>query len=380
MFYLKVICYSYSPNNAATRRHLGIIQGLSELGAQLQVTFLLPDGKFSKYSGALSNVSFKYSWGWLPIKIKAFHMLFYKVYTKRFLGDLKKGDVVLLFGLSDILHKAVDLPGIKVYHERNEHPEAVLTGSKVAHVSLNDYLKSCKLVDGLFVISNSLKKYFIEQGMDAWKVHVVNMFVNTGQFDGLVADEKGEEQYVAYCGAGYNQKDGVDTMIKAFSVFHNKFPEVKLYIIGPKEESPDYNDNLMLCKKLGVDDYIVFTGVRPNSEIPRLLVNSKAVLLDRPSNQQTQSGFPNKLGEYLMSGVPAVVTKVGDIPLFLTDKKNAMVAEPDNYIDFAEKLIWLFEHPKEAKQIGENGRETALKHFNYLIESKKILNIINNNL
>ena len=372
---LKALCYTYSPNVAATRRHLGFFKRLSEAGLNLDVTFVLPDKQYDKVQETIPNVRFSYLWDRVPIKNRYIQMLLFKHYIRRYVGSLKDGDTVLFFNVANVLPMVVDKSGIRVFHERNEHPEAVLTGSKVAKITLDKYLECCRKVDGIFVITQSLKDYFIQQGVCESKVHVINMFVDGQKFEGVEPSE-GSEDYIAYCGAGYNQKDGVDTLIKSFAIFNKKYPKVKLYIIGPKEDCVDYYSNVELINQLGISDSVVFTGVRPNSEIPQMLVNSKAVLLSRPKNQQTEYGFPNKLGEYLMSGVPAVVTRIGDIPSYLKDGENAMVAEPDNPEDFAEKLIWLFDHPKEAKIIGEKGKETAMKHFNYLTESKKVLDVI----
>ena len=79
-----------------------------------------------------------------------------------------------------------------------------------------------------------------------------------------------------------------------------------------------------------------------------------------------------------MSGRPVVVTKVGDIPLFLKDRGSALLAEANHPDDFAAKLSWVSEHPQEAERIGENGKLVALEHFNASIEGEKLLDVIIN--
>ena len=86
--------------------------------------------------------------------------------------------------------------------------------------------------------------------------------------------------------------------------------------------------------------------------------------------------FPSKLGEYLLTENPVVVTKVGDIPLFLKDGESALLAEERNASEFSSKLIWALEHPEEAARIGKAGALVALRQFNYLTETKKIIDVI----
>ena len=71
-----------------------------------------------------------------------------------------------------------------------------------------------------------------------------------------------------------------------------------------------------------------------------------------------------------------VITRVGDIQLFLEDKKTALLADPRNPKDFAYKMLWALDHPVEAANIGVAGRKVALAEFNYRREAEKILDVI----
>ena len=152
---------------------------------------------------------------------------------------------------------------------------------------------------------------------------------------------------------------------------------MKLYIVGNTPSKNDEAQNLQLIESLGISNYVVFTGIVPPEEMPQLLKNATMLALDRPDSLQARNGFPTKLGEYLLSANPVVVTKVGDIPLFLRDGYNALLAEERNPQEFAEKMCWIIEHPEEARIVGLNGSEIARIHFNNIIETQKIINRIN---
>ena len=120
---------------------------------------------------------------------------------------------------------------------------------------------------------------------------------------------------------------------------------------------------------------MVFTGPIPREQMPLMLKNAEALVLARPDNIQAKYGFPTKLGEYLLSGNPVVVTRVGDIPQFLKDGESAYVAEPGNVEEIALKIIEaLTSH--EAPKIGLRGAEVAMREFNSETESKKIIKFI----
>lgn len=201
------------------------------------------------------------------------------------------------------------------------------------------------------------------------------MIVDSQRFEGL-RKEIISEKYIAYCGTVSNSKDGVDDLIRAFSLVHSQIPDIKLYIIGSVPSNREKSSNMELVNELGLNDFVVFTGVVPASEMPQMLKNATVVALARPDNLQAKNGFPGKLGEYLLSETPTVVTKVGDMPLFLTDGIDALLSEPSNPQDFASKVIWAIENPGKAAEIGKRGAQLAQKKFNYLTETRKLLEVI----
>lgn len=87
---------------------------------------------------------------------------------------------------------------------------------------------------------------------------------------------------------------------------------------------------------------------------------------------QSESGFPTKLGEYLMSRTPVVVTDTGEISKFLYDNRNAFVCEAGNANKFAEKVISALTNYEQAKIVGLEGRKTALEHFSYKKQGEKL--------
>jgi len=69
------------------------------------------------------------------------------------------------------------------------------------------------------------------------------------------------------------------------------------------------------------------------------LLFAKILALARPKSKVADAGFPSKLTEYLSTGNPVVVTRVGEIPYYLKDNVHAFLTEPDSVNSFAERWI-----------------------------------------
>lgn len=365
-----IVCNSYNPNTAPTNRVLSFVRGFSELGMDAEVVYLAPDTKMNKVQEDYPHIKFKYMWERMPFSNRILNKLAEEYYGWKFARSLKCGDVVFLTNFGNIFFNVIKRKNVKVVHEKTEHPDIY----SFKGFNVERYKREIPKLDGMFVISTALKDYFSSLGLPKEKIEIVNMTVDSNRFKGI--KKQLSEKYIAYCGTASNNKDGVDELIKSFAIVHQSHPDVKLYIIGKTPDKDDESGNLSLIEELGIKGAVVFTGIVSAKDMPQILKNATILALDRPDSLQAQCGFPTKLGEYLLTENPVVVTKVGDIPLFLKDGESALLAEERNASEFSSKLIWALEHPEEAARIGKAGALVALRQFNYLTETKKIIDVI----
>ena len=362
-----IVCNAYVPNVAFTNRVLSFVRGFSELGVETEVVFLVPDVNRSVVKDIYPHITFKYMWASMPLSNRFINKLAEEYYGWKFARSLRTGDVVYLTNFGNVFFKVLRRKGVNVFHEKTEHPDVYCFKG----FNLSKYKREVHRVDCMFVISTALKAYYMSLGILEENIVVLNMTVDSNRFEGLTKQQS--EPYIAYCGTASNNKDGVDELIKAFAIVHKTHPEVKLYIIGNIPQKKDISGNLELIESLNLKNSILFTGVVSAADVPQILKNAVVLALDRPDSFQAQCGFPTKLGEYLLTENPVVVTKVGDIPIFLKDGESALLAEERNPQEFASKIIWALDHSDAAAEIGKKGAEVALENFNYLTETKKIL-------
>lgn len=363
----------YKPSEATINRLLAFLHRFDQLGIQATVVFLMPDAGKDKVSDQFDNIVFEYLWESLPITHRKLKYVTGLISTFKLKKRLCSGDKVLMFDVCywDVL---LGKKGVRYYYESTECPDIKNYYTLPRDQNHDRYIRFCKQLDGLFVISTHLKTYFEDRGVDSGKIHIINMIVDTSRFESVNKQES--EPYIAYCGTASNNKDGVDQLINAFALFNRKHKEVKLYIIGKTPDKTQAFNNSQLVEDLGIKDSVVFTGRVSAANMPQILKNACIVALDRPDNIQAKYGFPTKLGEYLSTKNPVVVTKVGDIPKFLVDGVSAYLAEPENPNEFSSKLCEAYEKREISAMIGKKGAEIAKLCFNSITEGEKMANII----
>ena len=378
LFMMNVILINrrYCPGEAWTNRVLAYAKGLAELGAKVSLVYLIANAKRTPYEINIPNVKVIKLWEKDTMIEGKFRLLSYLHNLYRARKLVKTGDKVFVYGAEKPIVKAVSKKGVKVYAEITEHPYIYNKNGKAGEDKIDDNSRRLSTLDGLCVISNKLFGYYSSLGIPLEKLRVSNMFVDIDRFN--IKKNIKADPYIAYCGVITYDKDGVDVLIKSFAIFHDVHPEYKLYLIGRAASNEILEGLKTLCKSLGVDESVVFTGQILPSAMPQMLVDAKILALARPNNLQAQNGFPTKLGEYLSTANPVVVTSVGEIPLFIKDGVNGFLAEPDSPESFAEKLIWVADHYEEACRVAAIGRKLAENEFSYKTQSKVLYDLMNN--
>jgi glycosyltransferase involved in cell wall biosynthesis len=264
----------------------------------------------------------------------------------------------------------------KIIHEHSEHPlrEYKSTGLRKQLGELKSYLGT-RMCDGIFCISDYLMKFYLARGVKKEKLMLVPSTVDTGRFI-IAGPSPLPYDYILYCGSLTVQKDGVDILVESFSRVSLQFPEIKLVLIG-KGDIPD--EEIAIRNKvsqMNFADKVVFLGQLSRTEVPDYICHARILALARPRSIVADAGFPSKLTEYLSSGKPVVVTKVGEIPNFLKDNEHAFLVEPNSSEEFSNRLLYVLTNYELALTVGKNGKTLTDTVFNYSFQASRMLEFI----
>ncbi len=288
---------------------------------------------------------------------------------------IKKTDVLYVYGefiIFSYIVCCVHLKGTRIIFERTEYPQNILCPhlNSRHNYLLNYYLKSLKYANYFVTCSEALIKYY--QNFTQPHCHFFNipLLVNS---PAVILGKR--DKAIVYCGYMGKNKDGLPDLIKAFSLLDEKFRDFKLILIGYAEDG-EINFLKGLVHSLNLKDRVCFTGKLSHQDTLTKLTQASVLVLARPDNKQAEGGFPSKLGEYLATGIPVLVTKVGDIPLYIKDEKNGFLANPDDPQDFGAKLNHILDHYEFAIEVGKQGQK-FVKQFIPKEQIKKIITQLN---
>lgn len=201
----------------------------------------------------------------------------------------------------------------------------------------------------IVTFTETSKTRLIERGLPQEKIQIRYIYSPS------LPEERREgavSRTILFVGSFHPHK-GLEIAIRAFSAIGDRFPEARLLVVG-RGNNADVLRIQTLVNQLNLRDKIQFLGQRENAEVLQILARSEIVLVP----EQWFSDFgPVILVEALALGRAVVASRIGSIPEFIEDGRTGLLADYNRPEKFAEKILWLLEHPEEARAMGEKGGE-----------------------
>ncbi|MEB3212346.1 MAG: glycosyltransferase family 4 protein [Leptolyngbyaceae bacterium] len=179
----------------------------------------------------------------------------------------------------------------------------------------------------------------------------------------------GRKYLVGYVGV-MGEQEGIEYLLEAvrYLVYDCDRHDIQFVLIG---RGPVIDQLKQMAIDLGIDEYVEFTGRVSNEELlERLSTCDVCVNPDRKNDLNDKSTM-NKIMEYMALGKPIVQFDL------LEGKRSAagasLYAEPNNSIDFAEKIVELLRSPELRAEMAAEGRSRMIQQLEWRHQIPKLL-------
>jgi glycosyltransferase involved in cell wall biosynthesis len=135
---------------------------------------------------------------------------------------------------------------------------------------------------------------------------------------------------------------------------------------------PGLTSLLQLTTEKQVEDMVTFTGRIPDADLLEILSTADVcVNPDKPCQMNSMSTMI-KIMEYMALGKPIV--QFEGVEGRVSAQEASLYSDGvDHVADFADKILWLVDHPEERARMGEFGRIRIEKELAWEYSVKKFL-------
>ena len=172
---------------------------------------------------------------------------------------------------------------------------------------------------------------------------------------------------VLYSG-GMQKKYGIPTLLDAIKLVEDKDVEFRFYGTGDAAE--------MVKSQAETDSRIKYVESLELHKLHDEQQKSTILINPRQNNEEyTKYSFPSKNLEYLLSGRPVIAYMLDGAP---SEYKDYLVVPEDDSVESLAKTLnkILAMNDEEQNKIGQKARDFVLNNKNYLVQTKKIIELI----
>ncbi|MDH5561895.1 MAG: glycosyltransferase family 4 protein, partial [Deltaproteobacteria bacterium] len=154
------------------------------------------------------------------------------------------------------------------------------------------------------------------------------------------------------------KRKGHFDVLKALPDVLTSYPDTQVYFAG-LDEDPRATEKLQeIARQANITDNINFIG--PITGVQKLKLLGQATIVILPSYGEN---MPISVLEGMAAKKPVVSTRVGAIPEVLGNGSYGMLIDPGDWGELAKDIVYLFDNPNYAKQLGESAHKQAVEKW-----------------
>lgn len=265
--------------------------------------------------------------------------------------------------------------GIVVIAIADEYPIPIRKYLKdsVPKIKLLRYKRVYRNIDARILMTSKLQQFY--DGKVGYKPTILlSTIVDTDRFENVVP-LKYNRSYICYMGNMELSKDNVDNIIYAFNIIKNLYPELDLHLYGAPSVKTHHHLKTIIAN-LNLTDRVFIKGTVTYKDVPAVLTGATILVSSQPDTKRAEGGFPTKLGEYFMTGIPTLLTDVGEISSYVQNNINGYCVPPCDPDAYAHALEYIMSHYEEALSVAKNAKTYIISNFGYQVAGRTIANFI----
>ncbi|MEB2334508.1 MAG: glycosyltransferase family 4 protein [Anaerolineaceae bacterium] len=229
----------------------------------------------------------------------------------------------------------------------------------------------------ILVNSPAYKDYMIRKGVPDKKITFIPYGTDVDMFNPQVdgssirAELGLQDKFIVLYAGALGQANDIDTILRAAERL-KPYDKIHFVLFGDGKERTRLQSE---AEKMNLSN-VVFAGVRPKKEMPRVVASADvclAILQDIPMFRTT---YPNKVFDYMAAGRATALVIDGITRELIESSYGGVFVQPNDDETLADAILDLSKNIDIVKQMGQNAREYLVKHLDRrdkLVETLELL-------
>lgn len=367
---LRVAVVTQAPfphGNVSTMRYSSYLKPIADSGVYSYVLVYCPTrmaAHIKESSGIYEGINYQYAtditWRKYNFVNKIWYLIKGLVNSVSYLNNNNINTIILYgdnpFIVNLFFWAYTRIAGKKYLGDRSELPSV---RERKSRFRMFVYGLKQRVFDGMIIMTKQLMEFYSQYSPKTDFLFFLPMTIDPSRFDGLKRTKQ-VRPYIAVV-FGTHNRDGLLESLESYELYCKKGGNYDILLIGDYDKMPNKEelDTQLLLSQY--KDRIHILGKQPNEKVPEILLNASA-LLTTP-NYYVSGGFPTKLGEYMLSGVPVIATKAGELLDYVEPNVDMLVCEPGDFDGISDSLLKVENDRTLADYLSVNAKNKAKTVF-----------------
>ncbi|WLQ13840.1 glycosyltransferase family 4 protein [Hahella aquimaris] len=219
--------------------------------------------------------------------------------------------------------------------------------------------------DHVTAVSDDLKHFLVELGVDADKITVLPAGVVPEMFDNPNPERiyarhqlSKDDHYLVYTGS-LDAFQRIDYLLETMARVAARRNDVKLLLVGNISNPEAHRKYQRMAEELGIAHQVLFCDQVPLDELPDYLAVADVAVIPRPECP----GHPVKVLNYMSAGVAIAGFRGG--AKGLTHESNALIVDNHDCDALADAAIQLLDDDAKRQRLGQAARQVVDKFYTW---------------
>jgi glycosyltransferase involved in cell wall biosynthesis len=233
-----------------------------------------------------------------------------------------------------------------------------------------------RFADHIFAVSPEAREWFLKRGISSNKITEVGNTPDLARFDpdsvGRRGSQPGGNFHLIFVGIFAGDR-GLKLALSAMRKVTAQRADIFLTIVGDGKMRGEIERMVI---DLGLENNVRLTGWIENRLIPSLIAEADVGLLPFLPCEHIHITLSNKLFDYMAMGIPVLAADTRSLKRVVGETGCGITFKAGSEQNLAEKILLMYANPELRKECSDNGRESALRLYNWGKDERRLLDAI----
>jgi glycosyltransferase involved in cell wall biosynthesis len=219
----------------------------------------------------------------------------------------------------------------------------------------------------VIVLTKGIGRAIEEAGVSCERIAFIPMGVDINLIEpaAKVGIRKNDREFIAIYVGTFSTYASLETILLAAERLKPSL-DIRFVFVGGGDQRGHLES---LVRQLDLHN-VTIHGVVPKRHVHAILTEANVCILPYRDVDLFRGALPNKLFDYLGSGRPVVAAvRRGEVTSIIEESGAGLCIGPERPAELVDAVLWAYNHPEEAREMGAKGRQYVIRHF----DRKKIM-------